>query len=398
MPSHFHWHPDACAFAGREEVVRTNGPALAHIPAHPPAAALEALHRTLGSDTAFCVCDTAPPNLDTLAPHQFTTLTGGTSGTPKVILRSQHSWITSFQNNAKQFSYTPDDSIAVLGALSHSLALYGVLEGLHLGLTIHALSTLKPTAQHTTLNAAHCTILYATPTQLRLLPAGKPLPHIRLILCGGGTLGEVTRNHITTICPNAKIHVFYGAAETSFITLSDADTPKGSVGRPYPQVEITVRDTDATGTGSLWVRSPYLFERYLQGDGPHTRRDGDWLTLGEIGRLDAEGYLHLRGRAGRVFNIADQTIYPEEIEAALMTLDTITQCAVLARRDSTRGNQFILAVEGSEDNNRRDNLLTYCKTQNIITPREIFFLDPFPTLPSGKPDLLRIAALTGCST
>lgn len=398
MPSRFQWHPDARAFAGREEVVCTNGPALAHIPAHPPATALDALHRTLGSDTAFCVSDTAPPDIDTVAPHQFATLTGGSSGTPKVILRSQRSWITSFDTNAAQFSYIPDDSIAVLGALSHSLALYGVLEGLHLGLTIHALSTLKPTAQHTTLNAARCTILYATPTQLRLLPTGTPLPQIRLILCGGGMLSEVTRNHITTLCPNAEIHVFYGAAETSFITLSDSDTPKGSVGRPYPQVEITVRDTDATGTGTIWVRSPYLFERYIQGDSLHTLRKDDWLTLGEIGMLDIDGYLYLKGRAGRVFNIADQTVYPEEIEAGLMSFDTMTQCAVLARPDPKRGNQFILAVEGSEDSNRRDKLLTYCKTQNIITPREIFFLDPFPNLPSGKPDLIRIAALTGCST
>ncbi len=397
MPSRFHWHPDARAFAGRKEVFPTDGLAAAHIPAHTVAPAFEGLNRALNSQTAFCVSETAPPHLDSLSPCQFTTLTGGTSGTPKVIVRTQKSWIKSFHANAARFAYTPNDSIAVLGALSHSLALYGVLEALHLGLNIYALSPLNSTDQSDALRAKACTILYATPTQLRLLPAGTTLPDIRLILCGGGTLSEASRTHITTICPNASLHVFYGAAETSFITLSDAQTPEGSVGRPYPQVEISIRDPDSTGTGTIWVRSPYLFERYLQGESEHTRRDGDWLTLGEIGRVDAQGYMFLRGRAGRVFNVADQTIYPEEFEARLMSLDGVTQCAVLARRDSLRGNHLVTVVEGAEDIQRRSAILTYCKTQSLTLPREVLFLDPFPTLPSGKPDLIQIAARTGCT-
>lgn len=397
MPPRFHWHPDARAFAGREEVLPTDGPATAHIPAHPIAVAFNGLHRTLKYQAAFCVSETAPPDLGTLNPHMFTTLTGGTSGTPKVIVRTQQSWIASFHANAARFAYTPNDSIAVLGALSHSLALYGALEALHLGLGIHALSPLKPTNQRDALEGTACTILYATPTQLRLLPAGIPLPDIRLILCGGGTLSEAIRTHITTICPNASLHVFYGATETSFITLSDAQTPTGSVGRPYPQVELSIRDPDSTGTGTIWVRSPYLFERYLQGESEHTRRDKDWLTLGEIGRVDAEGYLFLRGRAGRVFNVADQTIYPEELEARLMSLDGVAHCAVLARRDALRGNHLVAVMEGAENIQQRSAIMAYCKAHDLTLPREIVFLDPFPTLPSGKPDLIQIAERTGCA-
>ena len=397
MPARFHWHPDARAFAGHAEVCPTQGPALNHIAAEPPATALEGLFNTLGHEAAFCVSNIAPPDLAPLAPHLFTTLTGGASGTPKIILRTQSSWITSFETNATHFAYTPDDSIAVLGALSHSLALYGVLEGLHLGLNVHALSPLAPSAQCDALHRNICTILYATPTQLRLLPKGKTLPHIRLILCGGGALSSATRDHILTQCPNATLHVFYGAAETSFITLSDSSTPDSSVGQPYPQVKITVRNPDDTGTGEIWVRSPYLFEQYLRGTSEHTRSEEGWLTLGEIGRLDSDGYLHLRGRAGRVFNIADQTIYPEELETRLLSCEGMTQCTVMARPDALRGHHLIIAAAGPDDDNRRAALLAYCKTNNIILPREIIFLDPFPNLPSGKPDLTRIAALTGCT-
>lgn len=390
----FHWHQDARAFAGAQQVGLPSGPPVANIPADPVADALQRLHQTLGK-RAFCVSGTKITGLDQIDPTRFATLTGGTSGQPKIILRSQASWTHSFDTNAAAFNYGAGDSIAVLGALSHSLALYGTLEAVHLGLNIHVLAPLKPTSQSAQLSHHRCTILYATPTQLRLLPAKTKLPHLRLILCGGGALPDAVRAHIATLAPNAAVHEFYGAAETSFVTLSDASTPAGSVGRPYPRVEIDVRTPDSTGTGLIWVRSPYLFDGYLEGDSPHTQRVGDWITVGEYGMLDAQGYLHLRGRAGRMINIADTAVFPEELEAHIATLPHMPSCAILARLDAMRGRHLIAVLGGPENAHLRTNLLHHCKERGLTVPRAVEFLDPFPLLPSGKPDLQRIAALTG---
>ena len=394
MP-HFQRHPAARVFMGDHLHIPQAQTALSNIPAQPLAAAITGLWATLGTNTPFCVSDLPVADIDQMPTSHFATLTGGTSGAPKVIQRSQASWIANFSANAERFDHTAKDSIAVLGALSHSLALYGILEGIHLGLTVHALSSLKPSGQSAQMHSHGCSILYATPTQLRLLPAVTRLPHIRLILCGGGTLGPDIRRHITAICPNAQLHVFYGAAETSFITLSDDATPLGSVGRAYQDVEIAVRDADAAGTGLIWVRSPYLFEHYLQGSSPHTRRDGDWMTVGEYGTLDAQGNLFLRGRAGRAINIADTTVFPEELETQLSALDGVSQCAVLAQPDTLRGHTLIAVLEGPEDAQLRNLVLTQCKTNGLTGLRDVTFLDPFPLLTSGKPDLPRIAALTG---
>lgn len=390
----FQWHSDARAFAGMQQVSGQDGPALLHIPASPVMDALEGLHRTLGK-SAFCVSDTAPQHLKKLAPSQFATLTGGTSGQPKGIKRSQASWICSFEANSEQFGYAAGDSIAVLGALSHSLALYGILEGLHLGLDVHALPSLTPSHQSSALARHRSTILYATPTQLRLLPATAQLPDLRMILCGGGALTDAVHRHIATVAPNAVVHQFYGAAETSFVTIGDTHTPSGSVGRAYPNAKIEVRDPDAAGTGVIWISSPYLFDGYLDGHSPHTRRDGDWMTVGEYGTLDAAGYLFLRGRAGRMVNIADTAVFPEELEAHIGTLKGVTHCAVLARADAMRGHHLVAVLDGPDSPRMRNRLLRHCKEHNLVTPRAVLFLDPFPLLPSGKPDLQRIAALTG---
>lgn len=394
----FRWHPDTRFFAGTEEVIPGESVPVAAIGATPVNDAITALHTALAANTGFCISDPALADLAPLPPLHFATLTGGTSGTPKVILRTQASWIASFDINARQFGYTATDSIAVLGGLSHSLALYGAMESLHLGLSVHALSTLKPSGQSAEMRRRRCTILYATPTQLRLLSKGKPLPDVRLILCGGGTLGAEVRRHINVVCPNAKLHIFYGAAETSFITMGDSATPEGSVGKGYMGVEIAVREPDSSGTGLVWVRSPYLFEHYLQGESPHTRRDGDWLTVGEYGAIDAEGHLYLRGRAGRVVNIADITVFPEELEAQLSTIKGVSICAVLARHDTLRGRHLIAVLPGPTDQALRKRLLAHCEDNRLTPLRDVLFLEPFPLLPSGKPDLRRIAALTGSTT
>jgi long-chain acyl-CoA synthetase len=390
----FRWHPRARAFAGASQIAPGGERRGAILPATPAASALGALGATLGK-SGFALGPLLPQNADRLSSAHFATFTGGSSGAPKAILRTQASWVHSFEANAVQFAYAPHDSIAVLGALSHSLSLYGALEGLHLGLAVHVLADLTVQEQAAQLRVQRCSVLYATPTQLRLLPRRARLPDVRLILCGGGPLTAQTRVHLHAICPQAAVRVFYGAAETSFITLADTLTPEGSVGRAYPGVDIEVRDKDRDGTGTIWVRSRYLFDSYLQGDSRHTRRADGWLTVGELGYLDNDGHLFLRGRAGRVATIADQTVYPEEIEARLATIDEITHCAVLTRSDPLRGRHLVVVIEGRKDQTLRGRIMDACITSGLHRPREVVFLDPFPLLTSGKPDLVEIAERTG---
>lgn len=393
----FLWHSDAHVYAGAEKVVPQTGIVSPHIPAKPVMTALSSLGRALNNGTPFCISDHGHPCLETLDAAQFATLTGGTSGTPKIIARSHASWIRSFDANAAQFQYSTDDSIAVLGALSHSLALYGVLEALHLGLNSHVLSPLSPTGQVTQMRLHGCTVLYATPSQLRLLRPDASLCDLRLILCGGGPLNAATREHITSFCPNAALHVFYGAAETSFVTLSDTTTPAASVGKPYPDVQIEIRESDETGHGTIWVNSPYLFDGYLQGDGKHTSCDGAWITVGEQGMQDEQGNLFLRGRAGRSVNIADQTIHLDQLEAEVNAAPHIPPCVLLVRPDQMRGHQIIAVVEGPTNPSIRKAFLDHCKAKKLHIPRDVVFLDPLPQLPSGKPDMRRIAELTGAT-
>jgi long-chain acyl-CoA synthetase len=321
------------------------------------------------------------------------TLTSGSSGQPRRIRRTQASWTASFAVNAR-LGIGPGARVATLGRLIHSLSLYGAIEGLHLGAEVHLLADLRPDRQRHALAARKITHLYATPAQLRLILGPGGLPDLRLILVGGSKLDATLRSAVATLAPQAQVREFYGAAETSFITLADETSPGISVGSPYPGVDLHLDPT-----GEVWVRSPYLFLGYAFHTGPNipaggssaTRwRDG-WLSVGEIGALQ-DGFLYLKGRAGRMVTVADQNVFPEEIEAFLHSLPGITRAAVLPVPDPKRGHALVAILQG--DRQQEAAILTALRQElgPLKAPKALIWRDDWPMLPSGKTDLKALEA------
>ena len=392
----FRWHQDARLFAGQSEVPRApegQRDSFRALPATPTFDALTALTTAISQQAPFCLSDRPLPDDIACPPGAFLTLTGGASGQPKAVRRSQTSWIASFDVNAYRFALSSGDSVAVLGHLSHSLSLYAVLEALHLGLDAHVLADQSPRRQSVCVAEAGATILYATPTQLRLLARGAaaPLPSLRLVLCGGGALDAATRAVVKGLCPEAAVPVFYGAAETSFITLADAHTPEGSVGRPYPGVNLRLLDRAGRPTsdvGEIWVRSPYLFDGYALGSSTDTRWQDGFVTVGEIGELDADGHLWIKGRRQRMVQIADQMVFPEAVETVIAA-HTRLPCAVLPREDALRGQHLVAVVETAAKELSAEEIIANCRAAlgTLAAPRRVFFNSDLPLLPSGKIDL-----------
>lgn len=321
-------------------------------------------------------------------PGYFETLTSGSSGVARRILRSVASWQASFAVNGALFGIGPGMRVAVLGRLVHSLALYGAVEALSLGAELHLLDDLRPDRQRTALAARGIALLYATPAQLRLLvEAGGPVLPLTRVLVGGSKLDARLRAGLAAMAPAAIVQEFYGAAEASFITLSGPDCPEASVGRAYPGVEIAIDQ------GEVWVRSPYLFQAYA-GDDPGSARWRDgWLSVGEMGWMEA-GFLYLSGRAGRMVTVADQNVFPEEIEAFLMGLPDVLRAAVLPRPDPLRGVHLVAVVQGTAED---DAILRACRAAlgALKAPKAVYRLADWPMLGSGKTDLAAVERAMG---
>lgn len=313
----------------------------------------------------------------------FETLTSGSSGVPRRILRSVASWQASFAVNGALFGIGPGVRVAVLGRLVHSLALYGAVEALSLGAELHLLDDLRPDRQRLALAEREVALLYATPAQLRLMvEAGGPELPLARVLVGGSKLDAQLRAGLAAMAPGAVVQEFYGAAEASFITLSGPDCPEASVGRPYPGVEIAIDQ------GEVWVRSPYLFQGYAGDDPGSARWREGWLSVGEMGWME-EGFLYLSGRAGRMVTVADQNVFPEEIEAFLLGLPGVVRAAVLPRPDALRGVHLVAVVQGAAEDAA---ILRACRAAlgALKAPKAVYRLADWPMLASGKTDLAAV--------
>lgn len=378
----FLWHPQARVFdaEGQPVVQAVSGPALI---AERPAGIALAQAVAAG---AFRIGGEGPAPVGA-----FETLTSGSLGVPRRIRRQAQSWISSFAVNARVFGIGPGLRVAVLGRLTQSLALYGGIEAVYLGAELHLLDGVRPDRQAQALALRQVGLVYATPTQMRgVVEAGVDLPLLRHVVIGGAKLDHILRAALVDCAPGAVVHEFYGAAETSFITLAGLGSPADSVGAAYPGVQIAVDATDGA-VGEIWVKSPYLFEGYAGTDPGSARwRDG-FLSVGEMGRMQG-GYLYLAGRVGRMVTVADQNVFPEEIEQFLQGFAGVRRVAVLPVADARRGQHLVAVLQG--DQGLAEDLTAALRAHlgPLRAPKRLIWRQDWPELPSGKTDLRRLAA------
>jgi long-chain acyl-CoA synthetase len=195
--------------------------------------------------------------------------------------------------------------------------------------------------------------------------------------------------------PRAEAIDFYGASETSFISLRRPapDDARTCVGRPFAGVEVTIRRADgsaaATGeTGRLWVRSDLLFSGYLDANDASAAWDDDgWLTIGDLAHLDAAGRLHLTGRETAMLVCGGVNVYPEEVEDVLMEVPEVAEAAVIGIPDEYWGDLLCAIVRWHDGRTvPRRRLREHCRARlaRDKQPQRWLQVDDLPRTASGK--------------
>ena len=333
------------------------------------------------------------------------TRTAGSTGKPRRVIRTQASWTASFAVMAARFGITPEDRYGILGDLSHSLSFYALAEALHLGASASPSSGSTPQMMSRALQDHEVTLLYATPTQLRVLDmagAMAPLGSVRALIIGGGPFDGAAARAAERLFPEARLELFYGASETSFLTLGPASTTGAAF--PFPGVELQIRRPDGEQclpgeTGEVWVGGPYLAAGYAKDKCPVTdgpRCDGAGrITLGERGRHLPDGTVSLLGRGAEMITVGDRNVFPAAVEAWLLAQDGIGHAAVLPRPDALRGQRLEAAIcwRGGDLSGLRADLRRALGAE--ATPARLVALEDWPLLPSGKTDLAQLRTMLG---
>ena len=137
------------------------------------------------------------------------------------------------------------------------------------------------------------------------------------------------------------------------------------------------------------MKSDYLFLKYAQGSNKNVVWQDDWLTIGEYGKIDTDGYLFLLSEGNSRITIADTTMETYEIEDKLKTAENVIDAAVWKIENQLSDYRIVAAV-ATNGEVYSDNLYDALKEINpIFRPKKIYkiSLNEWPLLSSGKTDL-----------
>ena len=167
----------------------------------------------------------------------------------------------------------------------------------------------------------------------------------------------------------------------------------GSVGPPIPGVEVAILD-EADGAmpvgevGEVCVRGPNVMQGYyrLPDETRHTLRNG-WLHTGDMGRLDADGYLYIVERKKDLIIRGGFNVYPREVEEVLYAHPAVAEVAVVGMRDPLMGEEvlaFVALKRGAATN--ADALIEFCQERlaKYKCPKQVRFVEALPKSPIGK--------------
>ena len=222
-------------------------------------------------------------------------------------------------------------------------------------------------------------------------------PKLRYITQAGGSMSMAMTSRLLTLLPNTAIFIMYGQTEaTARLTYLPPERlleKAGSVGIAIPGVEISVRSTTGQFLEPNMEGEIVAYgDNIMQGYWNNLRATKEilvngWLRTGDVGYLDADGFLFLKGRHKQMIKSGANRIHPGEIEELISEIDSIAEVAVIGIPDVLLG-EVIAAYLVVRDNCKQDDrvILKYCR-ENLSPhkqPKRIAWVAELPRTSSGK--------------
>jgi long-chain acyl-CoA synthetase len=180
------------------------------------------------------------------------------------------------------------------------------------------------------------------------------LSALRRIASGAAPLLRETREEIARRLPQVELAEGYGCTESAALIATSplGAVRAGSVGKPVPGVELRIErpdGSDATGSGEegeICVRGPIMMTGYWRGPAETSEviRDG-WLHTGDVGRVDADGYLYVVDRIKDLIIRGGINVYPRDVEDEMLTHPDVVAAAVVGKPDPTYGEEVVAFVQ-----------------------------------------------------
>jgi fatty-acyl-CoA synthase len=332
--------------------------------------------------------------------------TSGTTGSPKGATLSHHNILNNAIITGRMMDMTQDDVLVCplplyhcAGMVASSLASMAVG-----GAVVYPDEAFEPTSVLQAIEDEGATVLAGVPTMF-LAELDHPefstfnVTSLRTGFIGGAPCPVELMKRIIADLHIPEITIVYGMTETSpvsFQTRADdsVDRRVSTVGQPQPHVEARIagpdgRTLDVGQQGEILTRGYLVMPGYWN-DKARTNEaiDADgWMHTGDLGVMDAQGYVRITGRAKDMVIRGGENIYPREIEEFLYTHPGIQEAQVFGIPDDRFGEEvcaWICLHNGHKLN--KEDVRAFCKGDlaHYKIPRYIRFVSEFPMTVTGK--------------
>lgn len=326
-------------------------------------------------------------------------LTSGTTGTPKCYVISHYN-NASLSNMSMALDITSQDVVLTV------IPMYGRIGFLWMAISVmygirNVLLNFAPDEALHLIAQERVTVSNLVPTMAAMMLASAKLPKydlssLRALVFAGSLLpAPVREGSIAKLCP--QLYEYYGMQESSALVMStpaDRKLRADSVGRTLLFCEVRVVDVDGNDmphgeVGAIIGRTPGAVVAY--NNNPEKSAEtfvNGWLHTGDLGSLDEEGFLFIKGRLKDLIVTGGQNVHAGEVEEAIIGLPGVADCAVIGLNDPLWG-EAVTAVVVPQPGAQIDEaaVIAHCKQTlaGFKTPKRVITQpDALPRTPTGK--------------
>lgn len=328
--------------------------------------------------------------------------TSGTTSNPKRVMLTNLNIITNIESNISSLNINSNEIVLI------ALPMYfgycntaQFLTYLYLGGTIVIYDGLFIASHFFKLiEKESITSFTAVPTMLNIILKYRffekyNLNSLKYISFGGGKIQTEILKQLLDKFPKIGFIQTYGQTEASprITTLlpQDQTTKFGSVGKCIPGVRLKIvdeqnQDVAYNVIGNILVQGDNVTEGYYKNPEASSEIiENGWLNTGDIGYMDSEGYLFLKGRKKNIIISGGINIYPEEIEEILLNIENVENVVVKSKKDINLGEVPIALIK-VYDKNKVIDFYAYCESRisKYKIPKEFILVDIIEQTYNGK--------------